>query len=158
MPTASRVGDLQLGGGFMFGSSTYNFNSSRLIGGAFYTSFDPRPHWGGEFSFRQTRPSSDSTVYERTYEIGPRAYFTYKSLLPYAKFMFGRGVYNFPNSVANVAYNIYTYGGGADFRVTRSLNVRGDYEYQNWAGFPLGTLHPSLLTIGVAYHFPERPR
>jgi len=39
--------------------------------------------------------------------------------------------------------------------VARSLNIRGDYEYQNWVGFPLGTLHPNILTIGVGYHFHE---
>jgi opacity protein-like surface antigen len=50
---------------------------------------------------------------------------------------------------------MYTYGGGADFRATRSINVRADYEYQNWMGFPLATLHPSVVTIGVAYHFHE---
>jgi len=67
--------------------------------------------------------------------------------------MYGRGVYNFPQGRANIAYDIYTFGGGADLAVKRSINVRLDYEYQNWAGFPLGTLHPSVVTIGVAYHF-----
>lgn len=155
LPTASRLGDLQIGGGFVFARSGYNFTPIHLIGGGAYTTFAIRPHWGGEFDFHHTRSSSDSTVYERTYEIGPRVFITRGPLIPYAKVMYGRGVYNFHNNVANVAYNIYTFGGGADFRITRSINVRGDYEYQNWAGFPLGTLHPSVVTIGVAYHFHE---
>ena len=37
----------------------------------------------------------------------------------------------------------------------RSINVRADYEYQTWAGFPIQNLHPSVITIGVAYHFHE---
>jgi opacity protein-like surface antigen len=94
-------------------------------------------------------------VYERTYEFGPRVYITRGRLKPYAKFLYGRGVYNFPNNIANIAYNMYTYGGGADFQLLRSMNVRGDYEYQNWMGFPLSNLHPSVVTIGVAYHFHE---
>lgn len=155
LPTASRAGDLQIGGGFLIGSSNYNFVSTRLIGAAGYTTFDIRSHWGAEFDFHHTRSSVDTTVYERTYEIGPRVYLSRGRLAPYAKVMYGRGVYNFHNSVANVAYNIYTYGGGADFAVTRALNVRGDYEYQNWTGFPLGTLHPSVVTIGLAFHFPK---
>jgi hypothetical protein len=67
--------------------------------------------------------------------------------------MYGRGVYNFHNSVANVAYNVYTYGGGADIHVRRWLNVRADYELQSWMSFPLGTLHPSVVTISLAYRF-----
>ena len=158
MPTAARVGDLQIGGGFVFARSGYNFTPLHLVGGAFYTTFDKRNHWGGEASFRQSRPTTDSTVYERTYEIGPRIFIARGPLIPYAKVLYGRGVYNFSSNgvnVANIAYNIYTYGGGVDVQVRRSINLRGDYEYQNWAGFPLGTLHPSVVTIGVAFHFHE---
>lgn len=154
-PTATRLGDLQVGGGFTFAQSGYNFTPIHLIGEAVYTTFDFKNHWGGEFSFHNVKTTEDSTVYERTYEIGPRVFLSRGPLLPYAKFLIGRGVYNYPQSRANVAYNIYTFGGGADLAIRRSLNVRMDYEYQNWAGFPLGTLHPSVVTIGVAYHFHE---
>jgi opacity protein-like surface antigen len=153
--TASRAGDLQIGGGFVFARSGYNFTPIKLIGGGLYTTFDVRSHWGGEFDFRHVKASRDSTIYERTYEIGPRVFIARGPMIPYAKVMYGRGVYNFSNNIANVAYNIYTFGGGADFQVRRSINVRADYEYQNWMGFPLGTLHPSVVTIGVAYHFHE---
>jgi hypothetical protein len=69
--------------------------------------------------------------------------------------MVGRGVYNYSNSVANVAYNLMAVGVGADYRVTRSINVRGEVEVQDWFGFPLSNLHPRIVTIGVAYHFHE---
>ena len=153
LPTASRAGDLQIGGGVALGSSNYNFTSTHLVGFAAYTTFDIRTHWGAEFSFHQNKSTTDSTVYERTYEIGPRLCVLKGRFEPYAKALYGRGVYNFSNNVANIAYNIYTVGGGADFRVTRSLNVRADYEYQTWPGFPLATLHPSVITLGVALHF-----
>jgi hypothetical protein len=161
LPTASRIGDLQIGAGFAFGSSSYNFNRSNLTGEAFYTTFDRRSHWGFEADFRQVSPSSDSTVYERSYEIGPRVLVRRGRLAPYSKFLIGRGVYNFSGNVANLAYNFYTIGGGTDFSLTPTLNLRADYELQNWLGFPLGTLHPNLFTIGVAYHFravPKPPR
>jgi opacity protein-like surface antigen len=153
--TASRIGDLQLGGGFVFAKSDYNFTPIHLLGGAFYTTFDIRNHWGGEFSIHHSQSSSDSTVYERTYEIGPRVFLHRGPLIPYAKVLYGRGVYNFHSGIANVAYNMYTLGGGADFQLRRSLNLRGDYEYQTWAGFPITNLHPNVITIGVAYHFHE---
>jgi opacity protein-like surface antigen len=155
MPTASRLGDLQVGGGFVFASSDYNFTPIHLIGGAAYTTFDMRRHWGGEFNFHQNKSTEDSTVYERTYEIGPRIFLARGPFIPYAKVMYGRGVYNFHNSVANVAYNMYTFGGGADIAVRRSLNIRADYEYQTWMEFPITNLHPSVITIGIAYHFHE---
>lgn len=154
LPTASRIGDLQIGGGLVFGRSSYNFNASNLIGATFYTSFD-RKILGFEADFHQVNPSSGQSVYERTYEIGARAHYVVGNMVPYGKFMIGRGVYNFPGNAANVAYNMYGYGGGADYRLLRSMNVRGDYEYQTWPGFPLGTLHPSVITVGVAFHFHE---
>ncbi len=156
IPTASRIADLQVGGGFVFAHSGYNFTPITLIGGAGYFTYDWRPHWGIEGAFHHARATQDTTVYERTYEFGPRIFLTRGAVSPYAKLFYGRGVYNFHNSLANVAYNMYTYGGGADFHVLRSLNVRADYELQNWIGFPLGTLHPSVVTIGVAYHFASR--
>lgn len=155
MPTATRVGDLQLGGGFVFARSDYNFTPNHLLGEAFYATFDKRDHWGGEFDFRHSQSTEDSTVHETTYEIGPRIFLARGPFIPYAKVLYGRGVYNFPNSVANVAYNMYTFGGGIDIPVRRSLNVRGDYEYQTWMGFPIADLHPSVITIGVAFHFHE---
>lgn len=163
MPTASRVGDLQIGGGFEFASSRYNSAPITLIGGAGYFTFDWRNHWGVEGDFHHARADEDNTVYERTYEAGPRLFVTRGAWTPYAKLLVGRGVYNFHDGVANIAYNLYTYGGGVDYRIARSLNVRADYELQNWVNFPLGTLHPSVVTIGVAYHFngrgaPDYPR
>lgn len=153
--TASRTGDLQIGAGFVFAKSNYNFTPINLFGGSLYTTFDIRNHWGGEFNFRHTRASSDSTVYERTYEIGPRIFIARGPLIPYAKILYGRGVYNFHNNIANIAFNMYTFGGGADFQLRRSINLRADYEYQTWMGFPITNLHPSVITIGVAYHFHE---
>jgi opacity protein-like surface antigen len=155
LPTATRSGDLQIGGGVAFGRSNYNFNTSQLVGFALYTTFDVRSHLGGEFNFHNEKPTSDSTVYERTYEFGPRVYVLKGRFAPYIKALYGRGVYNFSNNVANLAYNIYTVGVGADVRVARSINVRADYEYQTWPGFPLATLHPSVVTVGVAFHFHE---
>ncbi|HWB31613.1 MAG TPA: outer membrane beta-barrel protein [Acidobacteriaceae bacterium] len=153
LPTASRMGDLQVGGGFVFAHSGYNFNPIKLIGASGYATFDWHENWGIEADFHHSRATTDTTIYERTYEIGPRIFLHHGAVSPYAKLMYGRGVYNFHNDIANVAYNLYTYGAGADFHVARWLNVRGDYELQNWAGFPLGTLHPSVVTIGLAYHF-----
>ena len=75
--------------------------------------------------------------------------------------MAGRGVFNFPPSpsdlsagpAANLAYNIWAVGIGSDYSLRPSLNVRIDYEYQRWNGFPPNGLSPEVFSFGVAYHF-----
>ena len=164
--TASRAGDLQLGVGGIFGSSNYltpalgagftpklEGSGDSLKGFALYSSFDFKPHFGAEISFRQTTPSYGANVSERTYEIGARYVYPIRSLKPFARAMYGRGVFNYPDNIANLAYNLYSLGAGVDFSLTRSLNVRAEYEHQHWFGFPLTPLQPNLATIGVAYHF-----
>ncbi len=151
-PTASRRADLQVGGGYVYDESGYN--PSALRGFAIYTTLDLTNHLGGEFVFHQADSSKGDQVYERTYEIGPRYHLTYGRFEPYVKAMYGRGVFNFPNGVANLAYNMFSGGVGADVHVLPYLNFRVDYEYQDWLSFPPTGLNPQLVTIGFAYHFP----
>jgi opacity protein-like surface antigen len=157
-PTATRAGDLQVGGGFIFARSTNTqaIPSTQLTlpGFALYGLFDFRPHVGLEADFRQVNDSG-LNVYERTYEVGGRYVRHYGDygFNPYVKVLYGRGVYNYPGNVATLAYTVYTAGAGADVRVFSSFNLRLDYEYQTWMSFPRGDLHPNGLSVGVTYHF-----
>lgn len=161
--TASRAGDLQVGAGVSFGKSNYD---SPVLGGTgeslrgfdLYGTFDFKPHFGIEANFRQTKPSYGAQVYERTYEIGGRYVYPLSRLNPYVKVMYGRGVFNYPNNIANLAYNLYSVGAGADFRLLDKVNLRADYEHQHWFGFPLAPLTPDVGTVGVAYHFGSEGR
>jgi len=58
-------------------------------------------------------------------------------------------------SVGNFAYNLFAIGGGADYKLRRSINLRGDFEYQRWLKGPTlaNGLTPYLASVGVAYHF-----
>jgi opacity protein-like surface antigen len=155
-PTASRAGDLQVGGGFTIGRPDYLTN--RITGFAFYSTFDFTPHFGAEVDFHQANDRSGTQVYERTYEFGGRYFRHYGRFAPYAKGLYGRGVYNFNQSQANLAYNMLVGGGGIDVAVHPRINVRADYEYQHWFGFQFSGLNPQLITIGAAYHFgPGKP-
>jgi hypothetical protein len=40
-----------------------------------------------------------------------------------------------------------------DYRLTRSVNLRVEYEFQKWFGFPPNDLTPQVLGIGAAYRF-----
>lgn len=150
--TARRRADLQIGGGFSVVNSDYQ--PEKLKGFALYSTLDVTNHLGGEFVFHQARSGLDNKVYERTYEVGPRYHRDYGRFAPYVKAMYGRGVFNFPYDVANLAYNLFAAGVGVDVHVLPYLNVRADYEYQRWLSFPPNGLAPQVFTIGVAYRFP----
>ena len=151
-PTATRLGDLRIGGGFSSADSDYYH---RFNGAVAYADFDFLPHIGveGEFHF----VSGTNDLYEKTYEAGGRYYRVYRNFVPYAKVMYGRGVFNYPplgdGFRANLAYNLVAGGIGVDYKVKPWLMVRGDWEYQNWIGFQNSSLSPSILSVGAAYRF-----
>ena len=163
LPTAKRRADLQIGGGFVIDNSDYD--PTNLKGFAFYTTLDLTNHYGGEFVIHQANSGTGDKLYERTYEIGPRYYRHYGRFAPYIKGMYGRGVFNYPEvpsltpggppqgAAANLAYNIAAVGVGVDYRLTRSVNLRVEYEFQKWFGFPPNDLTPQVLAIGAAYRF-----
>jgi hypothetical protein len=154
-PTASRSTSLQVGGGFVGANSDYVPN--HIYGGAAYFDFDFMHNLGLEGEFHYVKDTKGTDVYEKTYEIGGRYHRTYGRFMPYGKGMYGRGVFNFPNfpgyGHANLAYNLFAIGGGLDYRITRHVNARADYEYQHWMSFPPNGLTPTLLTFGAAWHF-----
>jgi Outer membrane protein beta-barrel domain len=150
-PTAKRLADLQVGGGFVIEKSDYL--TSNLKGFAAYTTLDVTNHWGGEFVLHQAYSGTGDQSYHRTYEWGPRYHRDYGRFAPYVKAMYARAVFNYPNGVANLAYNMIAFGAGTDFKLMHTVNLRADYEYQDWLSFPPNGLHPQLITIGAAYHF-----
>jgi hypothetical protein len=138
-PTASRVGDLQVGAIYNLTHPDYGPNTLR--GFWAYATFDFGVHWGIEAAFHQwDDPDSKEGIYEGTFEVGPRYVLHFGPLQPYGKFVLGRGVFQFPpdprhpanGSVANLAYTMCAGGFGVDYHLTRSINVRADYELQRW--------------------------
>jgi hypothetical protein len=151
LPSSSRVGDLKIGGGFSTADSDYG---DRYNGGGAYFDFDFVPHIGVEGEFHFVKDSSD--LYEKTYEVGGRYFRTYGRFVPYAKLMYGRGVFNFPSVGgyhANLGYNLAAGGVGADYKVKPWLYARADWEYQEWFAFEGSSLTPNILTVGAAYRF-----
>ena len=156
LPTAVRRFELQAGGDFVYGHSDYG---TTLKGYGGYAAADFTRHFGVEVDLHQA--NGQDKIYERTYEIGGRYVRHYGRFNPYGKFLVGRGVFNFPpypggtQSRANLAYNMLAFGGGVDYRLKRYLNIRGDFEYQEWRHDPLlpNGLTPYLGSIGVAYRF-----
>jgi len=150
-PTATLRASLQAGGGVISADSDYATQRYKGIFG--YADLDLGPHLGGEFVIHQIYSPNNDQVNERTYELGLRYHRTYGRLAPYARIMAGRGVFNFPQSLGNLAYNLAAAGAGVDLRITRHVNLRADYEYQHWFSFQSSSLSPSLLSVGGAYRF-----
>lgn len=167
--TASKLIDIQVGGSVVGALSDYKpvptySNNYKFLGYGIYSTIDFLPHIGLMLNFNQVDARSPKTEYERTYEIGGRYFVRYGRLKPYVKAMYGRGVFNFPPppnnptgpAEANLAYNLFALGGGADFRLKPYLNLRAEYEWQKWAGdqYLLSNgITPQLFSIGAAYHF-----
>jgi len=146
----------------MFNLANSDYRPAYFKGYGFYTTYDFRYHVGIEGEFHQINdPDPVDGVYERTYEIGPRYILHYGRFAPYAKLMYGRGVFNYPpvpgdikpGPAANLAYNLFAIGVGTDYHVLAGLNVRAEYEYQQWLGFPPNGLTPKIFSIGAAYRF-----
>jgi hypothetical protein len=159
-PAAKKLADVQVGASFDIGSPDYG--PSNLYGIGVYTTFDFRAHLGVEGEFHQLDdPNSGVGIYERTYEVGPRYFWRFGRFEPYVKALAGRGVFNFPpdpvhphaGAAANLGYTIWAEGFGTDYHLRPSVNLRVDYEFQQWPGFPPHGLTPRVFSIGVAYHF-----
>jgi hypothetical protein len=155
LPTASRVADAQIGIGYSPAKSGYV--QQTFQGASAYADFDSTLHLGVEAEFHQVYSTSGDQSYQRTYEIGARYFRTYGPLVPYVKAMIGRGDFNYPSGATNLGYNMFAGGAGADVKLGPWLHVRGEYEFQRWSSFPNGGLTPRIVTIGVAYHFANKP-
>lgn len=149
--TAIRRASLQAGGGFSFAQPDYS--QGPFVGASVYATLDVSTHWGAEFMFHQVNTRQTDQISERTYELGPRYVLHYGAFEPYVRLAYGRGVFNYPNSVANLAYNMATAAGGADIRLTRHVYARGEFEVQRWFDFPPNGLQPTVVTLGAAYRF-----
>ena len=78
-------------------------------------------------------------------------------LRPFVKALGGVGRIDFPNT--NPFYTqensaLYSVGGGLEYKVWRTVYLRGEYQYQWWKSFRSGsqTLNPSGFTVGATYY------
>jgi hypothetical protein len=154
VPTASRPGVVQLGGGITYVQPDYSTASDK--GPYFYVGYDFLSHVGLELNVHFASIVAPDDIGEDSYMVGPRFILRHKRFEPYAKAMVGVGVINlqFDNSPhSKSAHLAYGFGGGLDLRATRHINVRCfDFQAQTWSYHP-HTLSPYVYSAGVAYVF-----
>jgi opacity protein-like surface antigen len=153
--TASRPFDFQAGVGYSSANANYEYVHNRIHGFAAYADFDFRAHLGIEAEFHNVS-DKNTTVSQKTYEIGARSEFQFGRIDPYGKVMYGRGTQNFPANVATLSYNLFAAGAGVDFVAAKRVKLRVEYEYQDWLNAPGPglSMKPQIITIGIAYHLP----
>ena len=77
---------------------------------------------------------------------------------PYVKGLIGLGSLDFAPArnplYTHDTFTMYSIGGGAEYRIWKTLFVRGNYEYQAWPKVfnPNKTLDPQGFTIGATYY------
>jgi hypothetical protein len=151
-PSASRHAEAQVGIGYVIAYPDYGNNY--LNGIAVYADLDFRNHLGTEFEYHHIGGGDNlAGETESSYELGVRYSRHYGKFQPYGKFMVGGGVFDHHLAGKDGQYKLYAFGGGTDFRILRSVNLRMEFEQQEWFRFQPHGLSPNFVTIGFAYHF-----
>jgi opacity protein-like surface antigen len=154
LPTAVSHGALQVGGGWSYAQPDYGQKS--IQGATAFVDFDFSPHIGAEAEFHYISLITPTDLGENSALAGPRFVLTRGRFSPYAKILIGIGdiaiqeVQDNPQGGAG-KYLAYGAGGGVDYRVTKHIVARGDFEYQHWSY--LTGLTPTVFTVGAAYRF-----
>lgn len=154
VPTASRIGSVQLGVGWTYTLPDFGQQNIQQI--TFYGDYD-LPHNLGIEGVIHYSVNTPSDVSENSYVIGPRYILHYRRFEPYAKVLFGVGHFGLQQGSFSdphtATYFEYVLGGGVDIHVKRHINIRAfDIEAQKWPTFGNG-LSPLSFTAGVAYVF-----
>ena len=172
LPTLSRAqvvaagkgGNQQLYVGGTFSNFSPDYGWQRLYGIGAYADYNLSPTLGVEAEGRFQRFNQLANIHEDSYLIGPRYSYHRRRYTLSAKGLVGIGYFNFPENAAHGTYFAIGLGGGLDYRLTRRIYVRGEYEYQFWPGFvgppdptpiPLANrpngLTPSGFSVGFSY-------
>ena len=158
---AVKISGLPLGVGA--GISDYDLDygpSRRMIGVSAWADYNIFHGLGIEVegtSIFADRPSALTRMRQDTIKGGAiyktRSYF---GIRPYAKFLGGVGSIDFPSRnplYTHDTFTVYATGGGAEYKIWKTLYARGDYEYEFWPKyFGRHTLDPNGFTIGATYY------
>ncbi len=113
---------------------------------------------GGEAELRMLLWHGPATLIEYSYMGGPRVQiFRYKKVDFSARILFGQAHLDLAApAVGGGSYFAYAPGAAVDYRVSRHVAARFDYEYQRWPGFPSSTggsggLTPNGFSVGLSY-------
>ncbi|HEY3990982.1 MAG TPA: outer membrane beta-barrel protein [Acidobacteriaceae bacterium] len=150
---AGKGGNQSLYVGGTFSDFDPDYGWQRLYGIGAFADYNLTPRLGAEAEVRFHRFNQLADIHEDNYLIGPRySYRWRRRYVFYGKGLVGVGSFNFPLNQAHGTYFAVALGGGLDYRLTRRIYLRGEYEYQLWPGFvgppdpPSSSNRPNGLT------------
>jgi opacity protein-like surface antigen len=157
-PSATARG-LTIWAGGQYSNFQTDFEGHRMGGMGVYADFDRTSHWSAEAEARWFHFGGGNGQTAADYLIGGRYRFPLQNnkMFPYAKFLVGSGVINYPSNIGHGSYFIYVPGAGVDFRTSHRISFRVEYEYQRWPsapgfpGYPSHGLAPNGFNLGVAW-------
>jgi opacity protein-like surface antigen len=161
---AGKGGNQSLYVGGTFSDFDPDYGYQRLYGIGAFVDYNLTPRLGAEAEVRFHRFNQLADIHEDNYLIGPRYTYRRRRYVFFAKALVGVGYFNFPFNAAHGSYFDVALGGGLDYRLTRRIYVRGEYEYQIWPGFvgppdPPSNLNrangltPNGFSVGASYRF-----
>lgn len=156
VPSAEK-GNSSLWVGEAFSRFQPDYGPSALTGVAAFLDYN-RGRWGLELKARFLQFGSVQGETQSDYLAGPRLLvWRRRRFRPFAGLLLGTGTMQFPSPIGTGSYFIYAPLGGAEYRVSGRVAVRGDYEYQFWPkapgipGEPSHGLNPAGVTAGVSF-------
>jgi opacity protein-like surface antigen len=155
LPTATGHGGAQAGIGWSWAKPDYW--EKAIQGVTAFGDFDFTSHIGAEAEYHYLALETPNDLAENSFLVGPRFVLPRGKYSLYAKGLIGIGDIVIQEAseytLQNPAGTYLTYAGGAgvDYRASRHIVVRGDFEYQHWS-YRHG-LTPTVFTVGAAYRF-----
>lgn len=109
------------------------------------------------------RSSTQPNVTEKSFLGGANyAWHRYRNFYPMASAKLGYGsidfLFNNDYSYTHDSRTIYSFSGGAQYRLWQNIWAHADYEYEVWPALFSTTLHPRGFTFGLAYDFRQAQR
>lgn len=171
VPSAKRnIPALEIGSGV----SVFHpdFGSGTMLGYSVWADYAPGilaqiiPGLAIEAQFKDIgwhRSASQQNVDEKTFLGGAKySWNQYKGIYPFVASKVGYGSIDFFNinfgSYTHDTRTIYSFSGGAQYKIQRHVWAHCDYEYQIWPFLFGRTFEPRGFTFGLAYDFSVRPR
>lgn len=145
--------------------SPFSCGGSQIIGAGTYldTNFFLLGKIGLEGEVRFMLWNGPNTLTENSYLGGLRVrLFHHGDLNFVGKFLVGEGQLDVPgHEIGNGSYFAFAPGAAIDYRLTRHVSARVEYEYQRWPSYPAfrgggGGLTPNGFSFGVSYKIPSR--
>ena len=141
---------IQAGAGYLYLRNDYY---DRPNGGlTAWADYDFSRFLGAEVEVHFGGIVSPDDIGENSYLLGPRLSYRRKHFTLYGKILVGRGSISNQNFHISSSYDIYAYGGGLEYKVTRRINLRAfDIEEQTWPHFFPHPLSPIAVSVGAMY-------